>query len=58
MAINKSIIVGSCLVKQRHRALFLNEFNKKIKFIYLQASDEIILNRLRERKHFFPPEKI
>jgi len=53
----KNVIIASCLVKQRHRELFQDEFNDRIKFVYLYADNNTILGRLTKREHFFPPEK-
>ncbi|MGB3776784.1 MAG: gluconokinase [Tunicatimonas sp.] len=49
-------VLACSALKESYRIQLSVNYTANVRFVYLQGSKELILNRMLERDHFFPPE--
>ena len=49
-------VLACSALKESYRELLSHHYTADTQFVYLKGSRELILSRMRERKHFFPPQ--
>ena len=49
-------VLACSALKEEYRELLSRQYTAHVKFVYLKGSKELILSRMRDRKHFFPPQ--
>ena len=49
------MVLACSALKESYRELLSHQYTADVQFVYLRGSRELILSRMRDRKHFFPP---
>ena len=49
------MVLACSALKESYRRLRSHDYRASVRFVYLRGSRELILSRMRERNHFFPP---
>jgi carbohydrate kinase (thermoresistant glucokinase family) len=55
---NKGAVLACSALKESYRKILQEKLNEKIIWIYLEGTEEVIRNRMKERKNHFMPESL